>query len=122
MRDTSSTPCFSFFSLLSRLDTKVYELYIRAFLGTAERFCEAVVLESRNAPTLQGLILSPEQDPFVKRINVLFVDYLVQQVVVACADAGYIIHAMRDGVIPLIAPLKVRSPLFYPLKLTNPAE
>ena len=42
---------FPFITLdLELSDTKVYEPYIRALLGTTSHYCEAVVLESRAVP------------------------------------------------------------------------
>jgi len=38
-------------SSLELSDTKVYEPYIRALLGTASHFCEVVVLKLRTVPT-----------------------------------------------------------------------
>ena len=49
---------FSPSSILSNLelsDTKVYELYIRALLGTASHFCEVVVSKPRTLPNCTTL-------------------------------------------------------------------
>ena len=41
-------------SSLELSDTKVYEPYIRALLGTASHFCEVFVLKSRTVPNIQA--------------------------------------------------------------------
>ena len=54
--DWEQKVCFFFFFFitlgLELSDTKVYEPQIRALIGTAYHYCEAVVLASRPVPTL----------------------------------------------------------------------